>query len=449
MTLLGYQNFYLVGIKGVAMTALAQCLLDAGKNISGSDVKEEFVTQKILNDRNIKIDIGFEHDIPQNIDVLIYTAAHGGPDNPLVKQAKTKNIPTLSHAQALAKLFNDKKGIAVSGVGGKSTVSAMITWILEKTKTPSSFAVGVGDIIGLNKTGQWNEKSEYFVAEADEYVVDPAAREKGEEIIARFSYLKPHIAICTNLKFDHPDVYDNFDHTKKIFTKFFENIKPEGYLLINKHDQELINLAKKIKHLRADIKIQKYSLDELDIQLNVPGKFNMLNAQVAVKACLLMGIDKKEAIAAIKSFQSTRRRFEFIGEKNRVKYYDDYAHHPDEIKAVIQTLNNLYPKRRIVYAFQSHTFSRTKKLFSGFVDSFAKAKEVVMIDIFASAREKADSSISSDLLCQRIKEKYLSIKTKNLKNIDNLAKYCQKDLHEGDILITLGAGDIYQVHDRI
>src|SRR6185369_10906914 len=174
-SLLDHTHFYLVGIKGVAMTAIAQCLLDAGKSVLGSDVPEDFVTQHILDQRGVHIDTSFDTEIPADTDCVIYTAAHQAQQNSQVVAAKTRNLPVMTHAEALGELFNLNKGLAVCGVGGKSTTSAMITWILVKLGYQPNFAIGVGDIPGLDKTGQWRKDAEYFVAEADEYVIDPSA----------------------------------------------------------------------------------------------------------------------------------------------------------------------------------------------------------------------------------------------------------------------------------
>ena len=221
MHILDYQSFYLVGIKGVAMTALAQCLLDAGKVVKGCDVAEDFVTEKILSKLQIQIDAGFDHELPSNTDCVVFTAAHNGSSNAMVTKAQHLEIQTFTHAQALAELFNQKQGIAVAGVGGKSTTSAMIAWILEKTGQNPSFAIGVGNIPGLNKTGQWLSDSKVFVVEADEYATDPAAMATGSELVPRFAFYKPEITVCTNLKYDHPDVYRNFVHTQQVFADFF------------------------------------------------------------------------------------------------------------------------------------------------------------------------------------------------------------------------------------
>lgn len=466
---LSHQNFFLVGIKGVAMTSLAQLLVDANKDVSGVDVKEDFVTKKILDKLNLEISSDFNMDLSGQVDCLVYTAAHRGPNNPLVVKAKERGLTVYSQAEALSVFFNSKKGIAVCGVGGKSSTSAMITYIFEKVN-PQSFSVGVGNIAGIDKTGCYFPDSKYFVAEADEYVTDPTAPSKGLEITPRFSYLKPFITVCTNLAFDHPDVYRDFAHTKSVYMTFFDQISNEGTLIINGDDEELVVLSKEVpvkklsfgKKETANLRLVEYHAVEGEVgakliyqdqdyllKLLIPGRYNVYNAMAAILACLEAGIEIKDSLLALETFNSTMRRFELIGEKNGVIYYDDYAHHPQEISKVIDALSEWYPKNRKIIAFQSHTYSRTKQLFRDFVNSFAKADKLVMIDIFASAREPFDDSVSSDLLCQEINKTYPNLEAQNLGTINNLANYFNKELKPGDIVLTIGAGDIYQVHDLV
>lgn len=467
-----YTNYYLIGIKGVAMTSLAQILLDAGKTVLGSDTSEDFVTKDILSKLQLQID-SFEAQIPANTECVVYTAAHKGQFHPQVLAAQERDIPCFSQAEAVASFFNEKKGIAVCGVGGKSTTSAMITWILEKTGKKPSFSVGVGKIIGMEKTGAWSEESEYFVAEADEYVTDPTAPSRGEPITPRFSYMQPFITVCTNFAFDHPDVYGTIDDTKAAYKSFFDQIKPGGTLVVNANDtadvptsataaqtlymgnQPNANFGIDKEQTTADegytqtVLIDRETQSTYQLRLQLPGEYNLENAAFAVVACKALGIDPAQSCEALASFQSTRRRFEKVGEKNGVVYYDDYAHHPSEVKNVIAAITSWYPTKRVVIAFQSHTFSRTKQLFEQFVDAFAAAQEVVLIDIFASAREAYDSSITSDMLVTAVAEKYPQVQIKNLKTIESLARYLQQELSPGDICLTIGAGDIYKVHTLI
>lgn len=475
MDILSFQNFYLVGIKGVAMASLVQCLLDAGKHVSGSDLAEDFVTQGLLKQLPIKIEVGFDQPIPDGVDCLIYTAAHHGKNNPQVQAALAKNIPVYSQAEALGSLFNQKQGIAVCGVGGKSTVSAMITWILSQVlgNDQLSYSIGVGNIPGLNKTGQWRADSHYFVAEADEYVTNPEEIKEGEPLQPRFSYLHPLVTVCTNLKFDHPDAYQNFDQTQQTFKEFFNQINLSGTLVINADDENLVKLAEIVdsdlqlriitfaKKNQADIQLIKYqsqagqtishilSGQTFTLTLQVPGQYNVMNALAAIAACQAVGIAIGQSIQALASFNSTMRRFEHIGNKNGVEYYDDYAHHPSELRAVIKALQEWHPQQRVVVAFQPHTYSRTKQLFTEFAQALATADEVVLLDIFASARESFDPSVNCDQLVDQVKKIKPSTKISNLKSIDALAQFCKAELKNGDVLITLGAGDIYQVHQLI
>lgn len=470
-------NFYLMGIKGVAMTSIAQILLDSNKKVSGCDVHDEFVTSKMLNSLKIKIDHGFTHDLPTDVDCVIYTSAHGGPRNPIVLQAKERELPTFSQAELLAHFFNQKKGIAVCGVGGKSTVSAMTAWILKDCGVQPSFSVGVGEILGMKRTGQWQDDSDNFVAEADEYVIDPSCCHNSEEMTPRFSFLKPNVTICTNLLFDHPDVYHSIQHTKEVFLSFFLQIEQGGTLIYNADSQDLADLINQSQnHLQQrDIKVLSYGRNsgnyaqitsvmiqnqtskaqiivdqkQYALELKIPGEFNLHNALVACLAAVQAGVPLSQALDSIKGFRGTQRRFEFKGEKGGVSYYDDYAHHPNEIEKTITALKQWHPDQRRVIVFQPHTFSRTKQLFDEFVEALSSADEVMLLDIFPSAREQYDSSINSDMLVAAVNQSETNTRITNLKNSNDLLKYCQTKLAPGDVLMTMGAGDIYEIHDLV
>lgn len=460
MALLDAQNFYLVGIKGVAMTSIAQCLLDDGKTVCGSDIEEDFVTEPILTKLGVKIeDIAVIPDFTQqNIDAVIYTAAHQGIDNPQVQTALQASVPIYTQAQALAEFFNQKDGIAVCGVGGKSSVSAMITFVLQQLAPENlSFSVGVGEIIGMTKTGQWQNNAKYFVAEADEYVIDPHARKKGQAFTPRFSFLKPFATVCTNLKYDHPDVYTSFEDTKTTFAKFFGQIKNNGHLIINGDNQDLVQLARELN--RPDLKITTFGesetcdfrLQDFDFALQVPGKFNLMNA-LATLACLVqLGFDPEQIVATLNKFKSTKRRFELIKQDEQHYHYDDYAHHPSEILAVIDTLNENFGEQKKLISFQPHTFSRTRQLFNEFVDALATHTkpndEILLIDIFPSAREAFDPDMSCDKLVTAVKAKYPNCQIQNLKTREALANYVKQSNY--NVFITIGAGDIYHTHELL
>jgi UDP-N-acetylmuramate--alanine ligase len=478
MSLLAFQHFYLVGIKGVAMTSLAQCLVDANKTIHGSDVSEDFVTKKMLQQLQEKQPFHIDpltSDLPADTDCLIYTAAHQGIDQSQVQTALRAGIPVYSQAEALAELFNQQQGIAVCGVGGKTTVSAMLTWILQKLAPEQlSYSVGVGEILGLPKTGQWQAEGRYFVAEADEYVINPHAREKGEAIVPRFSFLRPHLTICNNLRFDHPDVYDDFTHTRTTFLQFFENIQSNGWLLLNGDDQPLAQLGLQLRLDRPDIQVKTFGQQEGNdfllknlrfsaglsqaelyygeedclLSLAIPGEFNLRNGAAALAAAHLLGFSLRDASRALADFRSTTRRFELVRETAQQKFFDDYAHHPSEVAATLQALQASFPGKQRLVAFQPHTYSRTKLLFEEFVQAFVENlqadDQLFLLPIFASARESDDPSISSDLLVEAIKKRAPECRVRLLPNLTSLAEELQKA--DFSVALTMGAGDIYEVY---
>lgn len=479
MDILQHSQFYLVGIKGVAMTALAQCLIDAGKVVRGCDVAEAFVTQSALTQLRVEVDIGFDAPPPADTDCVIYTAAHQGWQNPVVTRAREAGIVVVSYAEAVAGLCNQKQGVAVCGVGGKSTVTAMIVWILEQLAETGlaarpSYVLGVGSVSGLPRTGRWQADTKNFIIEADEYVADPTAKQRGEQLIPKILYLKPATVVCTNLKFDHPDVFTDFEHTRRTFYQFFTQLQPNGTIIINGDDQELVALATRVTAERPDVQLVTFSegsgditfnhyasvqgkttarlqlgSQELNLVLSIPGQFNVKNALAAIAAVRAIGVKPSDAVHALASFPSTKRRFEYLGTKRGVWYYDDYAHHPHEVAATIQALSEWFPSHRKIVIFQPHTFSRTKQLFTEFVTAFATAQEVLFTDIFASARESADPTITSDLLAEAVSLANPHAIVKNLHTNQAVADYLRSTTQSGDVVLTMGAGDVYHIHELI
>jgi len=465
-----YKTFYLVGIKGVAMTSLAQILIDLDKTVLGCDVSEAFVTQAILNDLSITCDEGFTHNIPETVDCVIYTAAHQGAQNPIVKEATKKGLPTYSQAEALGHVFNAKKGIAVCGVGGKSTTSAMLTWILSELSLKPSYSVGVGSIVGLPRTGVWNTQSDFFVAEADEYVTNPQEVQNGAQPEPRFSYLQPYCTVCTNLAYDHPDVYSDFSVTKKAFMAFFSQIKAGGILILNHKDLPELELPTDTEvktfgsagdcdylyvyeESESNEGITKATLiidqKRYQLTLKVPGRYNVENAVAAIAACDSVGIDIQDALKALETFASTQRRFEFKGEKNEILFYDDYAHHPSELSAVIRAAKSWYKNKQLYIAFQPHTYSRTKSLLDDFATVLSSTTHLILLDIFASARESLDETVSSSILAEEISNQGYTENIPVLPNYSALAEYISDQIPKGSVCITLGAGDIYKVHELL
>lgn len=449
---------YFVGIKGVALASMAEVLHDAGWQIAGSDVAEDFITKPIIDRLGVSVQ-DFSGEIPGDTDLVIYTGAHNGSAHPQVTSAQGRGVRCLTHAEALGEWFNQKLGIAVCGVGGKSTVSAMIAWVLEQAGWNPSFAVGVGDIIGLNRAGRWNS-GHHFVAEADEYATDPGAVKNGLPLIPRFHYLTPKLTVITHIVYDHPDVYTDFKQTQDVFTHWIEST---GSKLVT-HESNRTIIAEKLPNASVlyygegeqvdaaitNIAVQPgestaklhYQEQSYQLRLTIPGAYNLQNAAGAFLACVQLGVPITQVLAGLASFQSTSRRFEYKGSVNGASLYDDYAHHPLELRAVLQAAKAWVGEKQLIVAFQPHTFSRTKALWNEFVEALKEAPNLHLLKIFASAREASDPSINIEGLTQAIGTGVITVQT-----IEELAQVSKPKLNNTTVFLTLGAGDIYQVHD--
>jgi UDP-N-acetylmuramate--alanine ligase len=432
------KHIHFAGIKGVGMTALALCAQDLGIKITGSDTSELFVTDEILKERNIKWEVGFDKNhISGDIDLVITTGAHGGLNNPEVLAAKEKGIQILTQAQALAKFSEGKEVIAVCGVGGKTTTSAIIAHILDKCGLNPSYAIGVGKINPLGYPGKYNKESRYFVCEADEFVNSP-----GVDNTPKFLFLEPKVVVITNIEHDHPDVYPTLEDTKKAYSDFVKKISSDGLLVINAEDKNAEEISRSLT-----CRVVKFNTKE-KIETSLPGEYNQKNIAASIAVTDYLKIPKEKVLQAIKSFKGTQRRFEKVGNtKEGAIIIDDYAHHPNEIKSVLKAARESYPERRIIAVFQPHTYSRTKALFEDFAKSFNDADVACFMDIYASAREKKDESVSSGKLAEETK-KY-NPNSFYIGNHEQAIKWLKKNLKSNNLLLTLGAGDIFYLHQKL
>jgi len=458
------KSIHFTGIKGVGLTSLALCAQDLGISVSGSDIAEEFVTDPILKLRGISYTVGFSpNHLPPATNLLIYTAAHQGPNNPEVIAAREQGIPAISHAEAVGMFMQEKIGISVCGVGGKSTTSAMLATILEHAKLKPSYTVGVGNIPCLGTPGKYDRHGKYFIAEADEYFASP-----GTDNTPKFLYQTPQVIGVTTIRYDHPDVYPDFDATCQAYLDFFNKLPKNGLLVAYADSSETIKVAKKsAKHLitygthpQADIQLKSYHVAEgktlctisyhgieHELVLQVPGKFNAINALCAFAIATKLDVDPRIATNALKEFTGTMRRFENIGTtKSGVTIIDDYAHHPGEIQATLTAAKEWFPKRKVIAIFQPHTFSRTKALFADFAQSFGTADEAVILPIYASAREAFDPSIKSQDLVAAANQ---SSRVSYQENAASLIQYLKSTLEPNPVVITLGAGDIFLLGKKL
>ncbi|NMB56805.1 UDP-N-acetylmuramate--L-alanine ligase [Candidatus Beckwithbacteria bacterium] len=468
MDLSKVKKIHFTGIKGVGMTALACIARDFGMQVSGSDTEECFVTDEILGKSQISITCGFSSEKIAEIqpDLLVYTVAHQGEENEEVIKAKELSIPVLSFAQALGLFFNTKKmGISVAGVGGKTTISAWLATVLEHLEQNPSYMIGVGKIKSLTCSGKYNLNGDIFITEADEY------KSSLKDNHPKFFYQNPKIIVIPNLFFDHPDVYHNENETLQAFKQFVEKLPEDGALIINT-ENELPRKLLEMSQIKAKIFSygQNYGeyriiqpafsdlVDSFKLTLNdkmidetfvisVRGLFNIYNACAVLLTCRAMGIDFSQTVEALSEYMGLDRRLELVYKNDKTLLYDDYAHHPEEIKATLKTFKQIFPAKKLLVIFQPHTYSRTKALFSEFSRSFKDADEIILAPIFASAREKEDNSINSEMLALKIEDN--GDKAFYCQNKEDVINYLKsKDLAE-TIILTMGAGDVYQYKDEI
>src|SRR3989344_4584901 len=417
------KRIHMIAIKGAGVSGLAQILKGLGHNVSGSDTADTFFTDKILKKTDICVKTPFSvKNIPQNIDLAISSMAYLKSDNIEIKELKKRKIPIFGYANALGSIFNQYYGIAIAGTHGKSTVSAMIAYILEQAGL-EPFALIGAELLNWKSNARISKKLQAnqqisrpknifqikskkqdscFVIEADEYK-------------EQFLNYKPNIIVLTDIDFDHPDYYKNKKAYKNAFKKFIKNIKRNGVIIKN----------------------NKLISKNYDLQLI--GKHNQRNANLAYLTCKKLGIQDKVIKKALIKFKGTRRRLEKVGKFKNATVIDDYAHHPTEVKASLLALKKEYPNKELVVLFHPHTFSRTKEFLKEFAKSLEIADKIYLLDIYSSSREK-HSNITSDDIIKNIKKG-----AKNLKTILYAIKFFKKNLSSKQVLVTMGAGDVCNV----
>lgn len=462
---------HFVGIKGVGMTPLAVIAKEAGFKVTGSDIDQEFITDEALKKAGIIPFKGFSDENIKKPDLVITTGAHNGFDNIEVKKAKEKGIAVMSTGEALAyfmdgKVFDKKfKKIAVAGTHGKTTTTGMIATIFKENKLDPTFVIGTGNVGSLGSPGHFGHGN-VFVAEADEYAIEPKYDKR-----PKFLLQKPDIAVITNIEFDHPDIFEDIDDVRNNFLKFAGNISEKGILVANGDDRQTKKMLSEytgksvtfgfnpdnnyvIKKLsisgeRMFFWVEAYGKSLGEFMLNVAGEHNALNGLAAFIVAVESGLTVDKIKTGLAAFKGSKRRLEYIGELySGAKAYDDYAHHPTEISKTLAGLKKQYPDKKIVCIFQPHTYSRTKNLFGDFAKSFADCYEIILADIYASAREPADPTVNSELLSQEIAKNHKNIKYKG--KLQDISDYINNNFYRSDsVVVTMGAGDIYKIHSLL
>lgn len=408
------------------MTALAQILQSQGIEVSGSDTKEKFFTDEVLERLKIRVIEGFDKkNMPFDVDLVIVSVAYlsQGVKNPEVDQVKKQGLPLLTYAQILGQLFQEKYGLAVAGTHGKSTITAMLGLVLEEAGFDPTVIVGTRVI-------QWQSNarvghSRYLVAEADEYRNN-------------FLHYSPQVLVLTSLEYDHPDFFKDFQEYQETFQRLVQKIPASGFIVANGQDNHVKEVIK-----NAKCRVVEYFPDRLKIKLKVPGQHNLWNASAAMTTALELGVKAETIKKALADFQGTSRRFEIKGQSKGILLIDDYAHHPTEIQVTLKAAKEFYPQKKIWAVFQPHTFSRTEALLKDFGSAFEHADQVIILDICGSAREKSGQVHAQDLV--REIRKYKEGKVKYIPTIEKAAEYLKKRTQAGQVVLTMGAGDVWKL----
>lgn len=442
-------KIHFIGIGGISMSALAEICINKGYQVSGSDMNESYLLDKLRN-QGAKIFIGHSKEhISDDVDMVIYTAAVH-EDNPEMIATKEKNKLTMNRAAFLGQIMREyKNSIAVSGTHGKTSTTSMLSTIFEYADLDPTILVGGNlSVIGGNvKIGN----SDHFITEACEYVDS-------------FLNFNPKISIVLNIEEDHLDYFSGIDEIKASFNKFGKLLPKNGYFIINGDDENTKDILYDVKativkygtNPSNDAVISNIEFDENGygmfnlsfngkdlgrFELSVPGIHNIYNASAAILASYVSDIDLEVIRKNIKSYNGVGRRFEVKGSYNGALVVDDYAHHPTELKATLSAAKKL-KKSTLWCIFQPHTYTRTKTLFDEFTTCFSSADELILMDIYA-AREKDTGLVSSDELGDSIRKTGLSCI--NLHSHDEVADYLASKVKPKDLILTVGAGDVVKV----
>ena len=446
-------NVHFMGIGGISMSGLAEILLDRGFKISGSDMKPSAITKK-LEAQGITIFYGQKaSNISDDMDMIVYTAAIH-PDNEEYAEGVRRGIPMIDRAELLGQIMtNYENSIAISGTHGKTTTTSMMSHILLDAQTDPTISVG-----GMLKAIHGNYRigrSENFITEACEYTNS-------------FLKFNPKISVILNVEEDHMDFFKDIDDIRCSFKAFAHKLPADGLLVIN---GEIDNYEKLCEDLPCEV--ITYGLDgdydytaaniELDnvadatfdvlyrgdqiahVHLNVPGIHNVSNALAVIAVSRALNISMEHIVSGLFAFQGTERRFEYKGEFNGVTVIDDYAHHPTEITATLTAAKN-YPHHTTWCVFQPHTYSRTKAFLHDFASSLALADKVILTDIYA-AREADPGDIHAkdiqELITASGNEAYY------FPTFDEIEKFLSENCIHGDLLITMGAGDVVLIGENL
>ena len=446
------KHIHFIGIGGVSMSGLAHIALSMGYVVSGSDMNESDATAKLSKD-GITIYIGHDAQNVYGADLVVYTAAVK-EDNPELVEAKKLNIQTMERSEFLGELtLLSQETISICGTHGKTTTTSMtaITFINAGKDPYVQVGADLKQLDGNYRIGNYP----YLIIESCEYVDS-------------FLQFHPETVELLNIEEDHLDYFKDIEAIKASFKKFVEKVPTRGFVIYNADDPNCVEVTKDLKcnkvsfsiknpnadWIADDIKLNEngfYSFtatngfESIEINLNVVGYHNILNSLATIATSRAHGIDLETIKSSLEEFTGASRRFEYRGTLNGARVFDDYAHHPTEIKATIKSALNL-PHEKVWVVFQPHTYSRTKALWNDFASTFTDADNVLLLDIYA-AREKDDGETSSQNLADAINE--VSNNCIYMSDFDTCIEYLKENVKEGDLVLTIGAGTVTKISKMI
>jgi UDP-N-acetylmuramate--alanine ligase len=444
-------HIHLVGIGGIGLSAIARVLTERGYRVSGSDLLLSPITRQ-LEAFGATIHQGHGQENVRGADMVIVSSAV--PDDaPEVAEARRAGIPVIKRGPALAWLMDERQGIAVAGTHGKTTVTAMIGLLLIKAGLDPTIIVG-GLVRGFGSNAR-EGKGPYFVVEADEYD-------------RTFLHLSPEVAVATSIEMDHPDCYVDLEDMTRAFVEFLSRIPANGLIMacgdspqvraaldqLTEQNVTTYGLGPDVhwqaSHLQhnalggTDFDVMRGEIPVGRFQLQIPGAHNVQNALAAIGIAGHLGLDLSVARQTLRDFEGVGRRFEVKGEWQGVTVVDDYAHHPSEIRAALAAARQRFDGRRIWVVFQPHTYSRTKALLSEFASAFEDADQVLVTPIYA-AREWDTGGVTASDLVDSMSHPGVT----HLPDLSEAVACLAQRLSPGDVLITMGAGDVWRVGEEL
>ena len=446
-------RYHFIGIGGIGMSALAALVLDKGDKVSGSDLRANQITERLIK-QGANIYLGHSPNNINNVTCVIYSSAIE-KNNPELQEARKRKIPIMQRAQLLAELMEGHVAITVAGAHGKTTTSSMIAHVLVKAEFQPTTAIG-GIVCGRSSHAQLGG-GKYFVTEVD-------------ESDGSFLYFSPQYSVITNIDFEHVDHYQNWQSILDAYKKFIGQTTDDGIIFAYGDDERLLRLLETSKKLTRtygfsshnDIRAVNISFDQFQSQfrcvvdgkdlgqilLKIPGRHNVANALACISLSLYLSIDFNLICESLKGYEGVQRRFQLKGKVGDVWVIDDYAHHPTEIRAILDTAQlfkqSLAKGSELITIFQPHRYSRVKVLIDDFVESLTRSDQMIITDIYA-ASEKPIEGITAQYLCQKV----CALTNKPVRYLprEAIIDYLASATKPHDLVMTLGAGDITGIAD--